>query len=214
SQTMRRTSSSACLLLTIIATSPSVMRGFSSTYRRTTRFGSWARIMRASLPPRMAVFTRSMIDIRLICTAMAGSGAFGGGMSSCTNWMGIQIASVPAWTSLAAASARASSSVRSRMLLRARRLRVLDDLVGDVRRHLVVVRELHLEVAAALRQRAQIRRVAQHLGERHVRADPLLADALRLGAQHAAAAAVQVADDVPHVLVGDGDRDQHDRLEQ
>src|SRR5258705_2520300 len=135
-----------------------------------------------------------MIDMREICTEMAGSGAFGGGMSSLTNSIGIQMWSVPA-AMLRAISAAISSSTSSSsgMLLRARRLRFLDHLVGDVRRHFVVVRELHLEVAAALRQRAQVGRVAQHLGERDVRADPLLADALRLGAQHPAAAAGQVA---------------------
>src|SRR6476659_9418638 len=164
------------------------------------RFESCARIIRASLPPRIATFTRSMIDMREICTEMAGNGAFGGGMSSLTNSIGIQMWSVPA-TMLRAVSAAISSSTSSSsgMLLRARRLRFFDDLVGDVRRHLVVVGELHLEVAAALRQRAQVGSITQHLGEGRVRADHLLARTLRLGPEHAAAAAVQVADDVTHV---------------
>src|SRR5687768_4993516 len=107
--------------------------------------------MRASFPPSSATFTRSMMDMREICTEMAGSGAFGGGMSSLTNSIGIQILSVPAVISFAAASASSSSGDCSGMLLGARRLRFLDDLVRDVRRHLVVVRELHLEVSAPLR---------------------------------------------------------------
>src|SRR5258706_964296 len=131
--------------------------------------------MRASLPPSSAVFTFSRTDIRPICTEMAGSGAFGGGMSSFTNSIGIQIESVPASTSFAAASASRSSAVKSAMLLCARCLGLFDQLVGDVRRHLVVVRGLHLEVAASLRQGAEVRRLAQHLGERHVRPEDFLA---------------------------------------
>src|ERR671925_730301 len=44
---------------------------------------------------------------------------------------------------------------------------VLDDLFGDVRRHLVVPIELHRVGGAPLGGRAQVGRIAEHLGERH-----------------------------------------------
>src|SRR5206468_6725449 len=111
-------------------------------------------------------------------------------------------------------SSTSSPSCSSGMPLDARRLRLLDDLLGDVRRHLLVVRELEREVAAAAGHRAEVRRVAQHLRHRHVRLDHLLAVALRLDAEHLAAAAVQVADHVAHALVGHDHVHGHDRLEQ
>src|ERR1700732_2014561 len=48
---------------------------------------------------------------------------------------------------------------------------LLDDLLGDVRRNLFVVLELHRIVRAALRVGAQVGRIAEHLAERHARRD-------------------------------------------
>src|SRR5947207_12614316 len=62
------------------------------------------------------------------------------------------------------ASASLSSGSSSGMALGLRGLRLLDDLLGDVGRRLLVVRELELEVAPAAGHRAQVGRVAQHLG--------------------------------------------------
>src|SRR5437667_7030124 len=93
-----------------------------------------------------------------------------------------------------AASGSPSSGVSSGMALGPRGLRLLDDLLGDVGRRLLVVRELELEVAPAARHRAQVGRVAKHLGHGHVGPDHLLPGApLGLGAQPLAAAAVALA---------------------
>src|SRR5215210_2662355 len=48
---------------------------------------------------------------------------------------------------------------------------VLDDLLGDVRRDLVVALELHGGRGPALRVGAQVRDVPEHLAERDVRGD-------------------------------------------
>jgi hypothetical protein len=67
--------------------------------------------------------------------------------------------------------------------------------------------------AATLRIRAQVADAAEHFGERHLGADAHVGGG-RLLAADDAAAAVEVADDVADVLVGDEDVDLHDRLEQ
>src|SRR2546428_6094337 len=92
------------------------------------------------------------------------------------------------WTS-SPASASPSSGSSSGIALGLGGLRLLDDLLGDVRRRLLAVRELELEVAPAARHGAQVARVAQHLAHGDVRADLLLALALGLGTEHLAAAA-------------------------
>src|SRR6266540_5592122 len=92
-------------------------------------------------------------------------------------------------------------------------LRLRDDGLRDAVRDLRVMRELHGVGGAALRLRAQIRRVPEHLGERHERVDHLGVRA-RGHRLDLAAAAVEVADDVAHVVVGRHDLDLHDRLEQ
>jgi hypothetical protein len=72
--------------------------------------------------------------------------------------------------------------------------------------------ELHRRRAAALRGRAEARRVLEHRRERHERGD----DARVAAFGHTcdvAAAAVEVADDVAHVLLRDDDLDLHDRLD-
>src|SRR5438445_13394460 len=105
------------------------------------------------------------------------------------------MASSPA--TIARTSSATSSSVNARssgIALGLGGLRLLDDLLGDVGRRLLVVRELELEVAPAAGLGAQVGRVAQHLGHGDVGADLLLAVALGLGAEHLAAAAVQVPD--------------------
>src|SRR6266540_824880 len=77
-------------------------------------------------------------------------------------------------------------------------LRLGDDRLRDAVGNLRVVSELHRVRRAALRLRAQVRRVAEHLCERHERLDHLHARA-RVHRLDLAAAAVQVADDVAHV---------------
>src|SRR5215467_2161704 len=113
---------------------------------------------------------------------------------------GTTMSSTPASTARAIASA--SSSDASGMSLGPCGLRLLDDLLRDVPGDLLVVGELELEVPAPARHRAEVGRVAEHLRHRHVGADHLLTVAARLGAQHLAAPAVQVADHVAHVVVG------------
>ena len=88
-----------------------------------------------------------------------------------------------------------------------------DHLLGDVRRDLLVALELHRVVAAAAGDRAQVGRVVEHLGHRHLGLD-LGHRALRLHAQRAAAARVEVADHVADRVLGHRDRHLHDRLEQ
>src|SRR4051812_14465299 len=90
---------------------------------------------------------------------------------------------------------------------------VLDDLLRDVGRNLVVALELHRVGGAALSVGAQVGRVAEHLAERHVCRDrervaaPLLA-------LEAPAPAAEVADDVAEEVLGRHDLDLEDRLEQ
>ena len=58
-----------------------------------------------------------------------------------------------------------------RRLLPPLRLRRRDDLAVQVRRHLLVVRELHVVRAAAAGRRREVLLVGQHLGHRHLGAD-------------------------------------------
>ena len=78
------------------------------------------------------------------------------------------------------------------------------DLLGEVRRHLFVALELHLEVGAAAADRAQVGRVVEHLGHRHLGLD-LGRRALRLHPQRVAAARVEVADHVADDVLGAAD---------
>merc|ERR1711871_816358 len=68
------------------------------------------------------------------------------------------------------------------------------ELLLDVRRHEVVVRELHGVGRAALGDGAQRGHVLEHVGQRHARADGLRVAALAEVA-HESAARVDVADD-------------------
>src|SRR4051812_687977 len=89
---------------------------------------------------------------------------------------------------------------------------LLNELRGQAVRDLGVVTEFHRRRRPALGHRPQVRDVAEHLGERDERADDLCRPA-RLHALDLAAAAVEVADDVAHELLGHRDLDPHDRLE-
>src|SRR6185437_2064260 len=51
------------------------------------------------------------------------------------------------------------------------RFHLCDDLFRLALRHFFIVRELHRVHGASLRHRAQLRRVPEHLGQRHRRAD-------------------------------------------
>src|SRR5215208_5813080 len=89
----------------------------------------------------------------------------------------------------------------------------LDDLLGDVGRHFLVAVELHRVRRAPLRHRTQVADVAEHLAQRGVAAHHLRVAAV-LHPLDAAAAAVEVADDIAHELLGHGDLDGEHRLEQ
>src|ERR1041385_2561561 len=88
-----------------------------------------------------------------------------------------------------------------------------DDLLGNARRDFGVRVELHGVVRPALGPAAQVPDVAEHLRQRHECLDDpdpgLLLHRLDL-----APAAVQVADDVTHVLIGGPDLNGHHRLQQ
>src|SRR6185369_7173580 len=91
--------------------------------------------------------------------------------------------------------------------------RLGDDLLGNAGRDLGIRIELHAVVRPALSPAAQIPHVAEHLRQRDKSLDHPGPGALLHGL-NMAAAAVQVADDFAHVLVGRPDLDGHDRLEQ
>src|SRR3712207_419489 len=90
---------------------------------------------------------------------------------------------------------------------------VLDDLLLDARRHLVVAVELHGVSGPTLCGRAQVGRVAEHLGERDAgpNGDGVAA---RLLALHTPTAAREVADDRSDELLRRDDLHGHDRLKQ
>src|SRR5205809_6395728 len=85
------------------------------------------------------------------------------------------------WTS-SLASASLSSGSSSGIALGLGGLRLLDDLLGDVGRRLLVVRELELEVAPADGHGAQVGRVAQQLVYGDVGGDIMVAVCVELGA--------------------------------
>src|SRR6201747_797279 len=90
---------------------------------------------------------------------------------------------------------------------------MLDDLLGDVRRDLVVAVELHRVARAALRVGPQVGRVAEHLAERDVGGDGQRVAAPVLALDPSAAPA-EVADDLAEEVLGGHDLDGEDRLEQ
>src|SRR5690606_30946961 len=88
-----------------------------------------------------------------------------------------------------------------------------DDLLLHGRRGLLVAVELHRVRGTTLRPRAQVGSVTEHLGEGDLGPDDLAVAPL-LHAADATTAAVEVADDVAHVLLGRDDLDRHDGLEE
>src|SRR4051812_39699416 len=90
---------------------------------------------------------------------------------------------------------------------------LLDDLLRDVPGNLGVGVELHGVDGSALRLAAQVADVAEHLRERDDGADDLGAARVLHGLD-VAAAGVQVAYDVTHVLLRGPDLHGHDRLEE
>src|SRR3954464_854352 len=88
-----------------------------------------------------------------------------------------------------------------------------DQLGGNRLRNFFVTVELHRELGATLRHRAQVGRVAEHLRERDDGLDHLrVADGLEV--LDAAAPRVEVAHHVAEVVLGRDHLDGHDRLEQ
>src|SRR6266851_1635901 len=107
------------------------------------------------------------------------------------------------------------SSLRVRASLRGfpRLLGLLDYLLGDRRRHFVVMRETRLERPASRSYRAQVRRILQNFRHRHQRLDHLSA-ALAVHPEHPAPARIEVADNVAHAFVWAPHLDRHNRFEQ
>ena len=93
-----------------------------------------------------------------------------------------------------------------------RRLGAANLLLNGLRNRLIVLR-LHGVHATALRTGTQRGGVTKHLGERNQRVD-LFGRAVVIHAFDAAAAAVQVADNVAHVLFRNRNVNLHDRLKQ
>src|SRR6187402_483998 len=89
---------------------------------------------------------------------------------------------------------------------------LLDKLRGQAGWDLGVMTELHRRRRATLGHRPQVRDVAEHLGKRDERPDDLGRPA-RLHALDLPPAAVEVADDFAHELLGHRHLDPHDRLE-
>src|SRR5918992_4220337 len=88
---------------------------------------------------------------------------------------------------------------------------VLDDLVGDVARDLLVAVELHGVVGTSLGGRPQVCRVPEHLRKRDARLDRE-GVAARLLTLHAPTAAGDVADHVAEELLRGHDLHRHDGL--
>src|SRR6266571_9116884 len=115
------------------------------------------------------------------------------------------------FSSLVLRPAHAGGRVRTDCWLLASRLG--DDLLGDAGRDLGVRIELHGVVRPALGPAAQIPDVAEHLRQRYTCLDHPAPGPLLHGLD-LATAAVQVADDVAHVVVRSPDLDGHHRFEQ
>ena len=87
------------------------------------------------------------------------------------------------------------------------------DFVCNVLRRSLVAIELHGVVRSALSQGAQIRRIAEHLGQRYSTTDHL-GIAAGVHSLDTTASRVQVSHDLAHVFLGRHDFDRHHRLEQ
>src|SRR6185437_1290208 len=90
---------------------------------------------------------------------------------------------------------------------------LVDDLFRLALRYFLVVAELHAVHRATLRRGAQRGGVAEHLRQRHARADHLRFAPLRHAADLAAPCR-EIAEDVAHVVRGTHHLDIHDGLEQ
>mmetsp|Transcript_11034 Transcript_11034/g.29223 ORF Transcript_11034/g.29223 Transcript_11034/m.29223 type:complete len:314 (-) Transcript_11034:559-1500(-) len=114
---------------------------------------------------------------------------------------------------------RAARAARARraatlVLVVARVARVLgEQLLLNVGRHQRVLVEVHRVGRTALGRRAERRHVLEHVGERHLRAHHLHVAALAELAHHATPA-VDVADNVAHVLLGRDHLHLHHRLHE
>src|SRR3954451_2051952 len=88
------------------------------------------------------------------------------------------------------------------------RARLVDHLLREVRRDLLVAQELERVFALTARQGPQIRRVTEHLGHRDLGLD-LGHAAPRVGAERPPAAARELSHDVAFLLAGHGPNDYH-----
>src|SRR5215471_20083067 len=91
--------------------------------------------------------------------------------------------------------------------------RLRGDSCSDIPRYGLVVRELHRVRGAPLRHAAQVGRIAEHLGERHLGPHDL-GLAARLHAFDLPAAAIQIAHHVTQELVRGRDLHLHHGLEE
>src|SRR6266540_357064 len=98
-------------------------------------------------------------------------------------------------------------------LSRVRPLHACDHFAADIRRRLLVSIEVHRIRGATLRARAELRRVPEHLAQRHARRDDLRAAAILLRLD-AAPARRQIAHHVAQIILWYDYLDAHDRLEQ
>src|SRR5215468_6593082 len=112
------------------------------------------------------------------------------------------------WTSWFVAAAACGATLHDDGPLLPGRLR--DDLLCHVRGNLGVGVELHRVARPALGLRPQVTDVAEHLRQRYQCADDAGTAAL-LHRLDDAAAGVEVADDVTHVLLRGDDLDRHHR---
>mmetsp|Transcript_536 Transcript_536/g.1424 ORF Transcript_536/g.1424 Transcript_536/m.1424 type:complete len:318 (+) Transcript_536:2218-3171(+) len=88
------------------------------------------------------------------------------------------------------------------------------DVLHQVRRHHVVLAEVHLVAGASLGHTPQVRHVVEHLAQRHLGVDQLQAPRAIGELGNHAPSAVQISDDVAQVVLGRDDRHVHDRLQQ
>ncbi|VVT18912.1 transposase [Roseovarius sp. EC-SD190] len=87
------------------------------------------------------------------------------------------------------------------------------DLFRDVVRNRLIMRELHGELGASRRHRAQRVDIAEHIGQRHVCIDRNRVAALLL-TRNLPTPRRKIADDVAGIFLGRHDFDLHNRLEQ
>src|ERR1700680_3680911 len=117
----------------------------------------------------------------------------------------------------AASSAETSPSTSPSSPLDPARAGLLSHLGADFVRHrlryLLIMVEMHRVLGPALTHRPQGIDISEHVGERDHRIDdPRIAACVH--SSDLAAAAVQVADNVTHILLRRHDFDPHDRLEK